>query len=148
MAQILLNPIGVIHTPFKTPAEAPIQASRSYAEGWAEVYPEYTQGLQDIEAFSHVFLIYHLHKATETRLLVEPFLDDQVHGVYATRHPARPNHIGISVVRLLSRQENRLLLSGVDMLDETPLLDIKPYLPDFDQRDGVQVGWYNHRSRV
>lgn len=148
MAQILLNPIGIIHTPFKTPAETPIQASRSTTDGWAEVHPEYAQGLQDIEAFSHVFLIYHLHKAPEMRLLVEPFLDDQAHGVFATRHPARPNHIGISVVRLISRQENRLLLSGVDMLDETPLLDIKPYLPDFDQRDSVRVGWYNNRSRV
>lgn len=146
--KIVLTPIGLIHTPFKTTAETPIQASRSQAEGRVEVFSEYAEGLQDIEAFSHLFLIYRLHKAGQEQLLVEPFLDDRKHGVFATRHPSRPNHIGISVVQLLSREGNFLHVSGVDMLDQTPLLDIKPYVPDFDHREAVRSGWYEHRSRT
>ena len=144
---ITLTPIGLIHTPFHTPAETPIQPSRSDAEGWVEVLPEFTEGLKDIEAFSHLYLIYHLHRAEPVHLSVEPFLDDQKHGVFATRHPFRPNHIGISVVRLISRQENRLLVLGVDMFDQSPLLDIKPYVADFDHREQVRSGWYEHRSK-
>lgn len=145
---IVLTPLGLIHTPFHTTTETPIQSSRSNAEGWVEVFPEFAKGLQDIEAFSHLYLIYHLHQAEPVHLLVEPFLDDRKHGVFATRHPFRPNHIGISVVQLLSREENRLHVLGADMLDQTPLLDIKPYVPDFDHRDSVRSGWYEHRSRA
>jgi len=145
---IVLTPIGLIHTPFQNPSGMPIPSSRSNAEGWVEVFPEFAEGLQDIEAFSHLFLIYHLHQAEQVDLLVEPFLDDRKHGIFATRHPFRPNHMGISIVQLLSREENRLYVSGVDMLDQTPLLDIKPYVPDFDQRNSVRSGWYEHRSRA
>jgi tRNA (adenine37-N6)-methyltransferase len=145
--KIDLTPVGLIHTPFSTPAETPIQAVRSQAEGWVEVFPEYAEGLQDIEDFSHLYLLYHLHQAHRVDLLVEPFLDDRQHGVFATRHPFRPNHIGISIVKLAGRQGNRLQVSGVDMLNETPLLDIKPYVPEFDQRDNVQTGWYANRSK-
>lgn len=144
---VVLSPIGLIHTPFQTTAETPIQSSRSNAEGWVEVFPEFAAGLLDIEAFSHIYLIYHLHRAEQVHLLVQPFLDDREHGVFATRHPFRPNHIGISIVRLISRQNNRLSISGVDMLDQSPLLDIKPYVPDFDQRDTVRSGWYENRSK-
>jgi tRNA (adenine37-N6)-methyltransferase len=112
------------------------------------VFPEFVEGLQDIQEFSHLYLIYHLHRADQTQLLVEPFLDDRKHGIFATRHPFRPNHIGISIVQLRARQDNRLLLSGVDMLDLTPLLDIKPYVPDFDYRGEVKSGWYEKRSRL
>jgi tRNA (adenine37-N6)-methyltransferase len=144
---ILLAPIGLIHTPFKIPTETPIQSSRSDTEGWVEVFPEFAQGLQGVEEFSHLFLIYHLHLADQVHLLVEPFLDNQQHGVFATRHPCRPNHIGISIVQIISRRDNCLNIIGVDMLDQTPLLDIKPYVPDFDARDGVRAGWYEHRAK-
>jgi tRNA (adenine37-N6)-methyltransferase len=145
---IVLTPIGLIHTPFKTPSETPIQSSRSTVEGKVEVFPEFVEGLLDIEAFSHLYLIYHLHQADQVHLWVEPFLDDQKHGVFATRHPFRPNHIGISIVQLVSRQENYLSICGVDMFDQSPLLDIKPYVPDFDVRQKVRAGWYENRSKV
>lgn len=145
---IVLTPIGLIHTPFHTPAETPIQFSRSHAEGWVEVFPEFAEGLQDIDAFSHIYLIYHLHRAKPVHLLVEPFLDDRKHGVFATRHPYRPNHLGISIVQLLRREENRLHVLGVDMFDQSPLIDIKPYVPDFDHLDSLRSGWYEHRSRA
>lgn len=144
---VVLTPIGLIHTPYHAASETPIQSSRSNAVGWVEVYPEFAEGLQDIEAFSHLYLIYHLHRADPVHLLVEPFLDNRKHGVFATRHPFRPNHIGISIVKLLKREDNRLLILGADMFDGSPLLDIKPYLPDFDQRDSVRSGWYEHRSK-
>lgn len=144
---IILSAIGLIHTPFNVPAETPIQSSRSSEAGWVEIFPEYIEGLQDIEAFSHLYLIYHLHRADQIQLLVKPFLDDRQHGIFATRHPFRPNHIGISVVQLLSRQDNHLRVSGVDMLDLSPLLDIKPFVPAFDDRQDARSGWYEHRSR-
>jgi tRNA (adenine37-N6)-methyltransferase len=144
---ITLTIIGLLHTPFSTIQETPIQSSRSKAKGWVEIFPEYAEGLQDIEAFSHLYLLYHFHQTDQVRLLVEPFLDDRKHGIFATRHPLRPNHLGISIVQLVSRQENRLAILGVDMLDQTPLLDIKPYVKDFDQRETVHSGWYEHRSK-
>jgi tRNA (adenine37-N6)-methyltransferase len=139
--------IGVLHTPFQTAEETPIQAVRSTAQGWVEVFPEYAEGLEGVEAFSHIYLLYVLHRAADTRLRVQPFLDDREHGVFATRHPQRPNHIGISVVELLERDGSRLIVRGVDMLDGTPLLDIKPYVPDFDWREGARTGWYEKRAR-
>ncbi len=144
---IVLTSIGLIHTPFRIPDETPIQSSRSNTEGWIEVFPEFSQGLQGVEDFSHLYLIYHLHQAEQVRLLVEPFLDDRQHGIFATRHPFRPNHIGISIVQLISRQDNRLNIAGADMLDQTPLLDIKPYVPDFDERVKVRAGWYERRAK-
>jgi tRNA (adenine37-N6)-methyltransferase len=145
--EFTISTIGILHTPFQTAAETPIQAVRSQAEGWLEVFPAFAAGLEGIESFSHIYLLYMLHKAAETRLRVTPFLDDREHGVYATRHPARPNHIGISVVELLARDGSRLDLRGVDMLDGTPLVDIKPYVPDFDWRDGARTGWYERRAK-
>jgi tRNA (adenine37-N6)-methyltransferase len=144
---IIHQAIGLIHTPFTTVQETPIQSSRSKTEGWIELLPEYAIGLQDIEAFSHLYLIYQLHQTDQVKLLVEPFLDNREHGIFATRHPFRPNHIGISIVHLKSRNNNHLSILGVDMIDQTPLLDIKPYVPDFDHRDGVRSGWYEQRSR-
>lgn len=144
---IHLNAIGLIHSPFTNAANTPIQSTRSQAVGWIEVFPEYAAGLQDIEAFSHLYLLYWFHKASETHLIVEPFLDNQKHGVFTTRYPLRPNHIGLSIVELIARQGNRLEVSGIDMLDQTPLLDIKPYNPEFDRRENVRTGWYEHRSK-
>ena len=144
---ILLTPIGLIHSPFQEPAETPIQAVRSTAEGWIEVFPEFAPGLQDVEGFSHLYLIYQFHRSQRTELLVEPFLDDTKHGIFAVRHPDRPNHLGLSVVELIGVNNNRLEIRGVDVLDGTPLLDIKPFVPVFDDRQGVRSGWYDTRSK-
>ena len=144
---ILLQPIGVIHTPFTDPAQTPIQASRSIALGHIEVFPEFVEGLQDIEELSHLILLYVLHRQTNYALHVTPFLDDRVHGVFATRYPQRPNFIGLSIVHLLRRRDHVLEFVGADMLDGTPLIDIKPYVPEFDVRTDVRVGWYGTRSK-
>jgi len=147
-ADILFHPIGIIHTPFTNKSEMPIQASRSQAKGTLEIYPEFAEGLQDLEGFSHIFLLYVFHESSGFSLLVKPFLDDQLHGLFATRHPNRPNPLGLSVVRLLGREGNTLEIENVDMLDGTPLLDIKPYLPEFDVRTGTCNGWYKTRNRA
>jgi tRNA (adenine37-N6)-methyltransferase len=146
--EIILHPIGVIHSPFTEKDSTPIQSVRSQAIGWVEVYPEFADGLKDIEELSHIHLLYFFHQSFGYKLHLKPFLDDREHGIFATRYPYRPNQIGLSTVRLLSRQENRLTIAGVDVLDLTPLLDIKPYVPDFDIRaDDVRTGWYETRSR-
>jgi tRNA (adenine37-N6)-methyltransferase len=141
-----MRPIGLIHSPFTEKSEVPIQASRSQAKGTVEIHPEYAQGLQDLEGFSHIYLLYVFNKSSGYTLLVKPFLDDQLHGLYATRYPNRPNPIGLSVVRLVGRQGNILEVEGVDVLDGTPLLDIKPYVPEFDVRTDTHIGWYETRS--
>ncbi len=148
MVQIQLEPIGLIHSPFTGPAETPIQAARSQAQGRVVVFPEFAAGLRDIEEFSHIFLVYFFHRAERVDLMVEPFLDDHPHGVFSTRHPYRPNHLGLSVVRLVARCQNELIVEGVDVLDGTPLLDLKPYVPDFDQREVTRCGWYDRRART
>jgi tRNA (adenine37-N6)-methyltransferase len=138
-----MSPIGTIHSPFTDKSKTPIQASRSQAKGSVEVYPEFAEGLQDLEGFSHIFLLYAFHESSGYSLLVKPFLDDKLHGLFATRYPYRPNPIGLSVVRLTARQGDILEIEGVDMLDGTPLLDIKPYVPDFDVRIDTRNGWYD-----
>ena len=145
--EIVMQPIGVIHSPFIEKSQTPIQASRSQAMGTVEIAPEFLDGLQDLEGFSHIFLLYAFHCSSGFSLRIKPFLDHTEHGLFATRYPCRPNPIGISVVRLLSRKENILTIEGVDVLDNTPLLDIKPYVPDFDVRTDVRVGWYGTRSK-
>jgi tRNA-Thr(GGU) m(6)t(6)A37 methyltransferase TsaA len=142
-----MHPVGLIHTPFTDKASTPIQPSRSQARGRVEVYPQYEQGLEGLEGFSHIVLLYVLHRSEGYSLMVKPFLDDQQHGLFAIRHPCRPNPIGLSIVRLLKREGNWLEIEGVDMLDQTPLLDIKPYVPDFDQQSDVRTGWYERRSK-
>lgn len=142
-----MQPIGVIRTPFHIDSEVPIQSARSQTNGRVVVYPQYTAGLQDLEGFSHIYLFYIFHHTKSYSLLVEPFLDDRLRGLFATRYPHRPNPIGFSIVRLLSVQDNVLEFTGADMLDETPLLDIKPYVPDFDVIDNVKTGWYENRSK-
>ena len=124
----------------------PIQAARSKAKGTAEIYPEFAEGLQDLEGFSHIYLLYVFHESSGYTLLAKPFLDDQLHGLFATRYPFRPNPIGLSVVQLLTRKDNMLEIEGVDMLDGTPVLDIKPYVPEFDIRTDTHNGWYDSRE--
>ncbi len=142
-----MKPIGVIHTPFKEKSETPIQFSRSTAFGEIKIYPEFEEGLTSIEGLSHLILIYVFHAALESKtLLVKPFLDENMHGIFATRYYTRPNPIGFSVVRLVERMGRRLKIQWVDMLDGTPLLDIKPYVPEFDVHKVDKLGWYETRS--
>ena len=137
-----VNPIGVIHSPFHTKDSCPIQPTDpSAAEGRVEVFPEYAAGLKDLEAFSHIYLVYLLDRAGEIELVRPTFLDDTPHGVFATRHPCRPNGIGLSIVRLLERQDNVLVVGGIDILDATPLLDVKPYIPRVDAFECASIGW-------
>jgi tRNA-Thr(GGU) m(6)t(6)A37 methyltransferase TsaA len=139
---ITLRPIGVIHSPHTQAKETPIQPVYARGvEGTAEIWPEYADGLRDLEGFSHIYLIYHFHEAKHTQLIVKPFLQDVPRGVFATRAPRRPNPIGFSVVRLVSIEGNMLHLEDVDVLDGTPLLDIKPYITRFDHRENVRCGW-------
>jgi tRNA-Thr(GGU) m(6)t(6)A37 methyltransferase TsaA len=139
-----MHPIGVIHSPFIDKKQTPIQPTRSQAVGRVEVFPEFAAGLQDLEGFSHIILLYIFHQSHGYTLQVKPFLDDQLHGLFATRYPCRPNQIGLSVVQLSARRENILDIVGVDVLDGTPLLDIKPYVPDFDMRLDTHTGWYEN----
>jgi len=143
--EFVMRPIGVIRTPFTETEGMPIQPAFSRARGRVEVLPEYADGLQDLAGFSHVILVYALHRSNGYTLRVRPFLDDVARGLFATRHPCRPNPIGLSTVRLLSRQDNVLDVAGIDVLDETPLLDIKPYVPDFDSKPEARAGWYDSR---
>lgn len=140
-----MRPIGVIHSPFQRKQQAPIQPSRSQADGVVEVYPEFAPGLRDLEGFSHLYLLYVFHRSEGFALQVKPYLDAHERGLFSTRYPARPNQIGLSVVRLLAVQANRLRIAGVDVLDGTPLLDIKPYVPEFDQHQDATTGWYENR---
>ncbi|MFX1507879.1 MAG: tRNA (N6-threonylcarbamoyladenosine(37)-N6)-methyltransferase TrmO [Promethearchaeota archaeon] len=137
--------IGYIHTPFSEKKGTPIQSYYSKAEGYIEIFPEYVDGLNDLEEFSHLHLIYHFHKSEGVKLKVIPFLDKKERGVFSTRAPLRPNPIGISIVELISinHSENIIKIRGVDMLDLTPLLDIKPYIPLFDRRD-AKTGWISY----
>jgi len=136
-----LKPIGVIHTPYKDKKGIPCQGYKSDKVGEVEIFGEFEEALKDIEGFSHIYLIYWLHEATGYEPVVKPFLDEQPHGLFATRHYNRPNPIGISVVELVEREGNILKVRQVDVLDGTPLLDIKPYVPKFDQRTSVKIGW-------
>jgi len=143
MSQVIVyKPIGVIRSGHTNPEETPIQPV--YAEGCrgrAEVFSEFVAGLRDLEGFSHVYLVYHMHKADRPQLTVKPFLQDVERGVFATRTPCRPNPIGLSIVKMVSREGNILHLEGVDVLDGTPLLDIKPYTARFDRIESTRNGW-------
>jgi tRNA-Thr(GGU) m(6)t(6)A37 methyltransferase TsaA len=142
MQEIVYRPIGVIHTPFKEPKGAPIQPVASGGTaGRAELLPEYEPGIKDLEGFSHVILLYHLHLSRGYDLQVTPFLDDELRGLFATRAPRRPNPIGLSVVRLERIEGHTLHVLDVDMVDGTPLLDVKPYAPTFRDVEEYRVGW-------
>ncbi|MBN1869791.1 MAG: tRNA (N6-threonylcarbamoyladenosine(37)-N6)-methyltransferase TrmO [Candidatus Omnitrophica bacterium] len=139
-----LIPIGVIHTPFKCKKETPIQPFRSKVVGTVEVFKKYEEGLSDIEGFSHILLIYRFHKSRGYKLKTKPYLDKHERGIFASHYNRRPNQIGISIVKLIRRDKNRLIIKHVDMLDGTPLLDIKSYNPFFDLKKGIRVGWYKN----
>jgi len=143
--RLKLVQIGVIHSPYKTKEEIPCQGYKVNTIGEVEVFKKFERALKDIEGFSHIYLIYYFHKATVYEPLVKPFLDSKEYGVFATRHYNRPNPIGISVVELIERKENILRVRQIDVLDGTPLLDIKPYVPGFDHRENVKTGWLDGR---
>jgi tRNA (adenine37-N6)-methyltransferase len=134
----------VVYSPFKEPKNVPIQATAAKGiTGTIEIYPEYVEGLKDLEGFSHIILLYHFHLIKGCSLMVKPFLDDTLHGVFATRSPARPNPIGISIVHLTRVEKHTLYIQDIDIVDGTPLLDIKPYIPKFDCRKTTKIGWFN-----
>ena len=141
--KIEYTPIGTIHTPFKKVEGMPVQTKGAEGvPGTIEIDPGFAEGLKDLDGFSHVFLLYHFHRAGTRRLEVTPFLDSTPRGVFATRAPRRPNPIGLSVVRLKSVEGNVLHVENVDILDGTPLLDIKPLVPRFDITEELRSGWH------
>jgi tRNA-Thr(GGU) m(6)t(6)A37 methyltransferase TsaA len=142
MDEIKYKPIGIIHSPFKEPKGTPIQpAGAKGTDGIVEIFPEYTEGLKDIEGFSHIILLYHFHLSKGPALTAKPYMDNKTHGVFAMRGPNRPNPIGISIVRLAKVEGNMLHIRDVDIVDGTPLLDVKPYVPEFDIREVERIGW-------
>jgi tRNA-Thr(GGU) m(6)t(6)A37 methyltransferase TsaA len=141
-SEFTFRAIGVIHSPFQEPAQTPIQpVFAGDARGQVEVFAEYAEGLMDLEGFSHVHLIYVFDRVSEMKLRVKPYLQDVEHGIFATRLPTRPNPIGMSIVRLIGREGATLHVADLDILDGTPLLDIKPFSPQFDLREGARAGW-------
>jgi len=139
---IVFAPIGFIRSEHKNHSEIPIQPVFAVGcRGRAEIFPQYEEGLCDLEGFSHIYILYHFHKAAPVRLSVKPFLEDTTHGVFATRAPCRPNPIGLSLARLIKREANVLFLDDIDILDGTPILDIKPFITRFDIRRNARSGW-------
>jgi tRNA-Thr(GGU) m(6)t(6)A37 methyltransferase TsaA len=148
MNAVVYQPIGLISSPHKTRAGMPVQAAGAKGiRGAIELYPSYAEGLKDLDGFSHIILIYHFHRTQAKSLVVTPFLDTEPRGVFATRSPNHPNAIGLSVVRLLAIDGLSLRIEDVDILDGTPLLDIKPYVPAFDHRAAERVGWLEDAQR-
>ena len=140
--RIVMNPIGVIHSPYKEAKGMPIQGTfKSEVEAWVELKAEYRVGLAGLEDFSHAIILYYFHKSETEQIKCRPFLEDEMHGIFAIRSPHRPNHIGLSVVRISRIEGNRLYFREVDVLDGTVVLDIKPYVNYFDVRDNVVSGW-------
>ena len=148
MKKINYRPIGIIHSPFKSRRGTPIQPiGGTGIKAEVEIFPEFIEGLADLDGFSHIILLYHFHLSTAYQLKVKPFLDHALHGVFATRAPARPNPIGISVVRLMRIKQATLYVQDMDIVDQTPLLDIKPFVPEFDMRTVERVGWLEKKVR-
>lgn len=148
LKKIIYKPIGIIHSPFKEPKGTPIQSTAAKdIEGTIDIFPEYTDGLQDLDGFSHIILIYHFHLSKKAPLLIKPYMDSKPHGVFAIRAPSRPNPVGLSTVRLIGIEKNKILVRDIDIVDGTPLLDIKPYVPEFDTRKVVKTGWLEKNVR-
>jgi tRNA (adenine37-N6)-methyltransferase len=137
-----LIPIGMIHSPHQRAKGTPVQAALATGvQGTVEVFPEYAAGLRDLDGFERIWLVYWFDRAKPSKLVVTPYLDTTPRGLFATRAPCRPNPIGMSAVRLLGITGSTLQVDGLDILDNTPLLDIKPYLPAFDVFQAKRIGW-------
>ena len=146
--EITYRPIGIIHSPFKEPKGTPIQPKAAKGiKGMVEVFSQYEEGLKDIKGFSHIILIYHFHLSKAYSLEVKPYMDNKLHGVFATRAPARPNPIGMSVVRLTEVKRNNLYIKDIDIVDGTPILDIKPYISELSSEDIIKKGWLEKNIR-
>jgi tRNA-Thr(GGU) m(6)t(6)A37 methyltransferase TsaA len=144
---VTYKPIGIIHSPFKDVKGMPIQpAGAKGIAGTVEIYWRYQEGLADLDGFSHIILIYHFHLSEGYSLLVKPFLDERLRGVFSTRAPRRPNALGLSVVRLVKIEGSTLYIENVDIVDGTPLLDIKPYVPDLDGVRAERTGWLSGKA--
>jgi len=139
---IKIKPIGIIHSPYKHVDGIPIQGRfKDDVEAFAEIKKEFQKGLKDLDRFSHAILIYHFHNATEEKIVAHPYLEKKNHGIFAVRSPNRPNRIGFSIVKIQKIIENKLFFTEVDVFDQTPLIDIKPYVEYFDKRENVKSGW-------
>jgi tRNA-Thr(GGU) m(6)t(6)A37 methyltransferase TsaA len=137
-----LKPIGIIHSPYKNMGATPHQGYKSEEISQIEVFKEFEEGLRDIEGFSHIIVIYWFHKSQGYHLLVKTPWDDSLHGLFTTRSPHRPCPLGLTVAELVVREKNILKVKGLDAIDGTPLLDIKPCIPSTDERSGVKLGWF------
>ncbi len=141
--KIAYTPIGTIHSPFQELADMPIQPTGAAGvKGTIEVFEEFLDGLADLDGFSHIILLYHFHRSEDFNLKVVPFMDTEPRGLFSTRAPKRPNPIGLSIVQLDLVKDNILHIRNIDVLDGTPLLDIKPYIPEFDAQSDVRTGWF------
>ncbi|WP_457552957.1 tRNA (N6-threonylcarbamoyladenosine(37)-N6)-methyltransferase TrmO [Desulfobacula sp.] len=142
-----ISPIGIIHTPFDDLEGMPIQPSgAAQIQGTIVMDKEYEQGLNDLEGFSHIILLYHFHRSKGYDLIVKPFMDDHKRGLFSTRAPRRPNPIGLSIVQLIKIEANLLTIKGIDVVNGTPLIDIKPYVPKFDTKEVTAVGWLENNQ--
>lgn len=147
--QIYFDPIGFIYTPFEKPEGIPVQPPGGmHIQGSIILSPEFEPGLKDLMGFSHIILLYFFHLSRGYSLKVNPFLDEKERGLFATRAPRRPNPIGLSVVKLLDIKENKLLIEEIDVVNRTPLLDIKPYVPVFDIRNDATSGWLSNKAEM
>jgi len=145
--EIKYNPIGIIHSPFKEIEGVPIHPRGAKGiVGLIEIRKELEGGLRDLDGFSHIILLYHFHLSKDYSLSIVPFLDDTPHGVFATRAPKRPNPIGLSVVKLIKIEKNILHIENIDIVDGTPLLDIKPYIKEFKDSEKVRIGWLTEKA--
>ncbi|MCG3259058.1 MAG: tRNA (N6-threonylcarbamoyladenosine(37)-N6)-methyltransferase TrmO [Candidatus Heimdallarchaeota archaeon] len=147
--EIIVKPIGFIESPFNESEKVPIQSGFSDSFGTVVVDMKYIEGLEEIDGFSHIILIYYFDRAENVDLKVVPYLDTKPKGIFAIRHPNRPNKIGFSIVQLVSVEKNKLLVKGIDILNNTPLLDIKPFVPEFDIKGikDTRIGWLSDRLR-
>jgi tRNA-Thr(GGU) m(6)t(6)A37 methyltransferase TsaA len=142
MKIIKMKPIGIIHSPYKAPSDVPIQSIfNENVEGTIELYQPYEKGLKDLEGFSHAYVLFYFHQSNKEHLQASPYLEDNIHGIFSIRSPHRPNHIGLSIIKIKSIENNIIYFKGVDMIEATPVLDIKPYVSNFDCRKNTKNGW-------
>jgi len=142
MERIIMHPIGIIHSPYRENKDIPIQGIfKGEVEAWVKLKEKYAGGLKDLDGFSHAIILYYFHKSQRQEIDGQPFLEQNKHGIFAIRSPHRPNHIGLSVVKIKKIEANKMYFTEVDVLNQTPVLDIKPYVKYFDSRDDVRCGW-------